>query len=84
MVKLLKLYSVNCRVKKKNPRATVQANLVWASPLCRQIIDIWAHVIVAPLAKRTVVFNKGTSKGLIESIPAGGQKAISTAADKDE
>jgi len=33
---------------------------------------MWAHVIVAPLDRRIVVFKRGTSKGLIALIPRGG------------
>ena len=34
---------------------------------------ICAQVIVAPEDKRTVVFKRGTSKGLMPEIPFGGQ-----------
>jgi len=34
---------------------------------------MWAHVIVAPDERRMVVLSKGTSKGLMASIPTGGQ-----------
>ena len=37
------------------------------------ITAIWAHVIEQPLDNKIIVFNRGTSKGLMGIIPAGGQ-----------
>ena len=37
------------------------------------ITAIWAHVIEQPLDNKIIVFNRGTSKGLMGTIPAGGQ-----------
>ena len=33
----------------------------------------WAHVTLNPEPKRIAVFNRGMAKGLIGSIPVGGQ-----------
>lgn len=40
--------------------------------------------MVAPLAKSTTVFNRGTSNGLIDVTPVGGHEEISTPGDKEE
>jgi len=45
----------------------------WASSQLSSIRAIWAQVMVAPDERRMVVFSIGTSKGLMASIPTGGQ-----------
>lgn len=50
----------------------VHAKLIWASNHLEFITAMCAHVIVAPLDNSTVVFSRGTSKGLIALTPAGG------------
>jgi len=75
IVKVLKLYSINCKKLNKEPSPTVTANLTWASIHLEFNKDIWVQVIEAPLDKRTVVFKRGTSNGLIGSIPIGGHIA---------
>lgn len=42
------------------------------------IIEWWAHVTVTPEARRTAVFNRGTSKGFNGAIPLGGQNPPSS------
>lgn len=63
----------------------VQARLNQALSKSSLTILICDQVTVAPLESNTVVFNNGTSKGLIAKIPVGGHACpISTAGDKDE
>ena len=68
----LKTYSIACSTVKNRPRPTVQAKLIWASIHFEPITAMCAQVIVAPLDNSTVVFSRGTSKGLIATTPEGG------------
>lgn len=62
-----------CKAEKYNPNPTVTTKATWVSNQLPDIIAMCAQVIVAPEDKRMQVFSSGTSKGLIASIPTGGQ-----------
>lgn len=55
------------------PNPTVQMRAIFASFALPSVIEWWAQVTVAPDARRTAVFNRGTLNGLIGVIPVGGQ-----------
>ena len=61
-------------VVKIKPSMTVIVIPIWVSNHDEFNNDICAHVIVAPLESNNVVFNRGTSYGLIAFTPAGGQR----------
>ena len=67
------MYSIPCSAVKYAPRDTVTTKERWASSQLFSIKAMWAHVMVAPDERRMVVFSIGTSKGLMASIPTGGQ-----------
>jgi len=66
------LYSIpwnTVKIKANNTVATEPYNAPFLSPC----INEWcAYVIVAPLDNKITVFNNGSSKGFIGSIPRGG------------
>lgn len=70
------LYSNACNSVKMNPNNVVRAKPYCAVDQRDLITDLWAHVIVHPLANKTVVLSSGTSNGWIVSIPTGGHTLI--------
>jgi len=62
-----------CSAVKYAPRVTVTTKERCASSQSFSIRAMWAQVMVAPDERRMVVFSIGTPKGLMASIPTGGQ-----------
>lgn len=58
---------------KYTPSIRVVNRACWASLASASVILWWAQVTVAPEARRTAVFRRGTLNGLIGVIPVGGQ-----------
>lgn len=55
------------------PRRVVHVRAVEASLSFPEVNLWWAQVTVTPEARSTAVLSRGTEKGLIGSIPGGGQ-----------
>jgi len=53
----------------------VRPNPCWVWEKLASIRAWWAQVTLTPEDRRTIVFNKGTWKGLKAKIPKGGQRA---------
>jgi len=58
---------------KYTPNVTVKANLNLVEVWSPAIKAWWAQVTEIPEDNKTIVFNKGTEKGLNTKIPSGGQ-----------
>jgi len=74
-VKEASTYSIPCKKVKYTPRTTViksPCNVLEWSPSIR---EWWAQVTLTPEEMRTIVFSRGTWKGLNTLIPNGGQVA---------
>ena len=70
---------------KKIPNTKVKANPTRAFFLSPLITAWWDQVAVAPEDNNTAVFNRGTSKGFMASIPTGGHiDPISIVGPKEE
>lgn len=72
IVKGASKYSPTCSTVKYTPSNTVTVSPWIACSRFPSISLWWAQVTVTPDASRTAVFNKGTLKGLMGSIPVGG------------
>lgn len=75
MVKDETVYSIPCKTVKIIANITVYTVPIKAPFLLPCIIEWWPYVTKTPEDNKIIVFNKGNSKGLIASIPIGGQIA---------
>ena len=74
-----------CKIVKYTPKRTVIVIAKYVSNNFLSIKVIWAQVMVAPLLSKTVVFKRGTSKGLIGVTPLGGHtEPISKVGEREE